>query len=49
MQIKNIALKVAVLSAVIAVFPVLAQEVEPKPTCNHCSGCVCSQKRAGRL
>src|SRR5579863_5395084 len=37
MQIKNIALKVAVLSAVIAVFPVLAQNVEPKPTCNHCS------------
>src|ERR1700688_380065 len=37
MQIKNIALKVVMLSAVIAVFPVLAQEVEPKPTCNHCS------------
>src|SRR5271167_3636001 len=37
MQIKNIALKVAMLSAVIAVFPVLAQDVEPKPTCNHCS------------
>ena len=36
MLIKNIVLKVAVLSAVIAVFPVLAQQVEPKPTCNHC-------------
>jgi mannose-6-phosphate isomerase-like protein (cupin superfamily) len=37
MQIQRIALKVLVLSAVIAVFPLLAQEVEPKPTCNHCS------------
>jgi mannose-6-phosphate isomerase-like protein (cupin superfamily) len=37
MRIKRIALKVLVLSAVIAVFPLLAQEVEPKPTCNHCS------------
>src|ERR1700676_2017072 len=37
MQIQKIVLKVLVLSAVIAVFPVLAQEVEPKPTCNHCS------------
>jgi mannose-6-phosphate isomerase-like protein (cupin superfamily) len=37
MKIQRIALKVTVLSAVIAVFPVLAQEVEPKPTCNHCS------------
>src|SRR6202163_2447995 len=37
MKIQSMALKVAVLSAAIAVFPVLAQEVEPKPTCNHCS------------
>jgi mannose-6-phosphate isomerase-like protein (cupin superfamily) len=37
MRIRRIALKVIVLSAVIVVFPVLAQEVEPKPTCNHCS------------
>jgi mannose-6-phosphate isomerase-like protein (cupin superfamily) len=37
MKIQRIALKVVVLSAVIAVFPVLAQDVEPKPTCNHCS------------
>jgi mannose-6-phosphate isomerase-like protein (cupin superfamily) len=37
MRMKRIALKVVMLSAVIAVFPVLAQEVEPKPTCNHCS------------
>ena len=37
MRIKKIALKVLVLTAVSAVFPLLAQEVEPKPTCNHCS------------
>jgi mannose-6-phosphate isomerase-like protein (cupin superfamily) len=37
MRIRRIALKVLILSAVIAVFPLLAQEVEPKPTCNHCS------------
>jgi len=37
MRIHGIALKVVILSAVIAVFPLLAQEVEPKPTCNHCS------------
>lgn len=37
MRIKRIALKVLVLTAVGAVFPLLAQEVEPKPTCNHCS------------
>ena len=37
MRIQSIALKVLVLSAVIAVFPLLAQDVEPKPTCNHCS------------
>src|SRR5712671_6340338 len=37
MRMQNVALNVLVLSAVIAVFPVLAQEVEPKPTCNHCS------------
>src|SRR5712664_1196007 len=37
MRMQNVALKILVLSAVIAVFPVLAQEVQPKPTCNHCS------------
>jgi len=37
MKIQRIALNVLVLSAVITVFPLLAQEVEPKPTCNHCS------------
>jgi mannose-6-phosphate isomerase-like protein (cupin superfamily) len=37
MRIQRIVLKVVVLSAAIAVFPLLAQEVEPKPTCNHCS------------
>jgi mannose-6-phosphate isomerase-like protein (cupin superfamily) len=36
MRLKRISLKVMLLSAVIAVFPVLAQDVEPKPTCNHC-------------
>ena len=37
MKIQSMALKVAVLSAAIAVFPLFAQEVEPKPTCNHCA------------
>ena len=37
MQIQRIALRVLVLSAFIGVFPILAQDVEPKPTCNHCS------------
>jgi len=36
MQIQNVILKVLLLSAVIAVFPVLAQDVQPKPTCSHC-------------
>ena len=37
MSLQSVVVKIAVLSAVIAVFPLLAQEVEPKPTCNHCS------------
>jgi mannose-6-phosphate isomerase-like protein (cupin superfamily) len=37
MQTQTIALKIFVLGAVIAVFPMLAQDVAPKPTCNHCS------------
>jgi mannose-6-phosphate isomerase-like protein (cupin superfamily) len=37
MKIQRIALKVLVLSSALAVFPLLAQEVEPHPTCNHCS------------
>jgi mannose-6-phosphate isomerase-like protein (cupin superfamily) len=37
MSLQSVAAKVAVLSAVVAVFPLLAQEPEPKPTCNHCS------------
>jgi mannose-6-phosphate isomerase-like protein (cupin superfamily) len=37
MKIQRIALKVLVLCAAIAVFPVFAQDMEPKPTCNHCS------------
>ncbi len=36
MTFKKIVLKVSMLAAVGAVFPVLAQEVEPHPTCNHC-------------
>jgi mannose-6-phosphate isomerase-like protein (cupin superfamily) len=36
MRIWNVALKVAVLGAALGVFPALAQEVEPHPTCNHC-------------
>ena len=37
MKMKRFTLRVLVLSAVLAVFPALAQQVEPKPTCNHCS------------
>jgi len=37
MSNQRIALKVLALSAVIAVFPVLAQQAEPHPTCNRCS------------
>ena len=37
MRLQRIAIKVLVLSGLIAVFPVFAQQVEPKPTCNHCS------------
>ncbi len=37
MRLQRIVLKILLLSAVMAVFPVLAQDVQPKPTCNHCS------------
>jgi mannose-6-phosphate isomerase-like protein (cupin superfamily) len=37
MRIQTIAVKMLLVCAVSAVFPVLAQNVEPKPTCNHCS------------
>jgi len=37
MKLKILGLKVAALGAVLAVFPALAQQMEPKPTCNHCS------------
>jgi mannose-6-phosphate isomerase-like protein (cupin superfamily) len=37
MKIQRIVLNILALSAVLAVFPVLAQDVEPKPTCNHCA------------
>jgi mannose-6-phosphate isomerase-like protein (cupin superfamily) len=37
MKLQRFATKILVLGAVVAVFPVLAQDVEPKPTCNHCS------------
>ncbi len=36
MRIQGIALKVLLLGAGMAAFPTLAQEVVPKPTCNHC-------------
>jgi mannose-6-phosphate isomerase-like protein (cupin superfamily) len=36
MQIQRIILKILALSAVLTVFPALAQNVEPHPTCNHC-------------
>jgi mannose-6-phosphate isomerase-like protein (cupin superfamily) len=37
MRLLRIAVKFLGLGVVVAVFPVLAQDVEPKPTCNHCS------------
>jgi mannose-6-phosphate isomerase-like protein (cupin superfamily) len=37
MRTTRIFLKVAVLGAMFGVFPVLAQQAEPHPTCNHCS------------
>src|ERR1019366_5612167 len=37
MRLPKTVLKVVMLSAVLAVFPVLAQQVEPHPTCNRCS------------
>jgi mannose-6-phosphate isomerase-like protein (cupin superfamily) len=36
MRMKRFAARVLLLTAVAAVFPVLAQDVEPHPTCNHC-------------
>jgi mannose-6-phosphate isomerase-like protein (cupin superfamily) len=36
MKLQGIALRVLTLSAVAVAFPVLAQQVEPHPTCNHC-------------
>lgn len=36
MEMKRFVSRVLLLTAVATVFPVLAQEVEPKPTCNHC-------------
>ncbi len=37
MRLPKTVLKVMMLGAVITVFPVLAQQVEPHPTCNRCS------------
>jgi len=37
MKLQIITARLLVLAAASAVFPVLAQDVEPKPTCNHCS------------
>jgi mannose-6-phosphate isomerase-like protein (cupin superfamily) len=36
MKIRNWAMKTLILGAVAAAFPVLAQQAEPHPTCNHC-------------
>ena len=37
MRIQTIAVKMLLVCSVSAVFPALAQNLEPKPTCNHCS------------
>lgn len=37
MRMQALALKVLALGFLAAAFPVLAQNPEPKPTCNHCS------------
>jgi len=37
MRIQVLALKLLVLGFITVAFPVLAQNPEPKPTCNHCS------------
>lgn len=36
MNLQRIALRIAALGLAASVFPVLAQEPEPHPTCNHC-------------
>ena len=36
MKIRNWATRILILSGIAAAFPVLAQQVEPHPTCNHC-------------
>lgn len=36
MKLQGIARRILILSALVAAFPVLAQQVEPHPTCNHC-------------
>ena len=36
MKIRNWATRILILGGVTAAFPVLAQQVEPHPTCNHC-------------
>jgi mannose-6-phosphate isomerase-like protein (cupin superfamily) len=37
MKIRNLAVKFLIVSGVLAAYPVLAQQAEPHPTCNHCS------------
>jgi len=37
MRIQRLASRILVVSAVMAVSPLLAQQVEPHPTCSHCS------------
>ena len=49
MRIQTIAVKILLVCAVSAVFPVLAQNVEPKPTCNLLLGGLHSPERAGRV
>jgi mannose-6-phosphate isomerase-like protein (cupin superfamily) len=37
MKMRNLAVKFLIVSGVLAAYPVLAQQAEPHPTCNHCS------------
>jgi mannose-6-phosphate isomerase-like protein (cupin superfamily) len=43
MRIQRFVSRVLVLTAAAAVFPILAQEPEPHPTCNHCQAVYVSQ------
>jgi hypothetical protein len=37
MSIRSLAVKVLIVSGVLAAYPVLAQQAEPHPTCDKCS------------